>query len=55
MGTSIVRHLSPEEVTKLQADKEATEKMSSGVPPGRFVFFAAFDGTHNDKATRGAT
>ena len=49
MGISIVRHLSPEEVTKLQADKEAIEQMSSGVPPGQFVFFAAFDGTNNDK------
>lgn len=49
MGTSIVRHLSPEEVAKLQIDKQAIEQMSSGVPAGRFVFFAAFDGTNNDK------
>lgn len=49
MGTSITRHLSPEEIAKLQADKRAIEKVSFGAPPGRFVFFAAFDGTNNDK------
>jgi len=49
MGTSITRHLSPEEVTKLRADKQAIEQMRAGVPSGRFVFFAAFDGTNNDK------
>jgi hypothetical protein len=49
MGTSITRYLSPEEIAKLQADKEVIERMSSGVPSGKFVFFAAFDGTKNDK------
>jgi hypothetical protein len=49
MGTSITRHLSREEVAHLQADKEAIEKMRSGVPARQFVFFAAFDGTNNDK------
>jgi hypothetical protein len=49
MGTSIVRHLSAEEIEQLKANKESIEKMSSGSPISKFVFFAAFDGTNNDK------
>ncbi|MBO9648664.1 MAG: DUF2235 domain-containing protein [Variovorax sp.] len=49
MGTSVTRHLSPEEIARLQDKKEAIEKMHSGASPGKFVFFAAFDGTNNDK------
>jgi len=49
MGTSIARHLSPDEVERLQATKASAERMNSGIPPGTFIFFAAFDGTNNDK------
>lgn len=49
MGTSVSRHLSLEEIARLQDKKEAIERMHSGASSEEFVFFAAFDGTNNNK------
>jgi hypothetical protein len=48
MGTTIERHLSREEVQQVQIQRDAMGQLH-GAPAGKFVFFAAFDGTNNDK------
>lgn len=48
MGTTVERHLSREEVQQVQVQREAMGQLH-GAPAGKFVFFAAFDGTNNDK------
>lgn len=48
MGTTIERHLSREEVQQVQIQRDAMGLLH-GAPAGKFVFFAAFDGTNNDK------
>ena len=48
MGTTVERHLSREEVQQVQMQREAMGQLH-GAPAGKFVFFAAFDGTNNDK------
>jgi hypothetical protein len=49
MGSSVAGHLTPAEVADLEATRERLLTAGSGAPPGKFVFFAAFDGTNNDK------
>ncbi|RYF30648.1 MAG: hypothetical protein EOO23_04685, partial [Comamonadaceae bacterium] len=51
MGTSIAGHLSPAEVAQAQAIGSSMAALGnlSGGPARGFVFFAAFDGTNNDR------
>lgn len=49
MGTSVVRPVSSNELAELQAKIAQASQLSSGVPPGKFVFMANFDGTNNDR------
>lgn len=49
MGTSTVRTLNDEEMTRLPAARQAMEETSKAGTSSRFNFFAAFDGTNNDK------
>jgi len=49
MGSSIAGNLSPVEVAELEATRTHLLTVSSGVPAEKFVFFAAFDGTNNDR------
>ncbi|MDM0105287.1 DUF2235 domain-containing protein [Variovorax sp. J22R24] len=49
MGTSIAGYLSPAEVAELEAIRSRLLPESSGVATKKFLFFAAFDGTNNDK------
>jgi hypothetical protein len=48
MGTTVERYLSREEVQQVQVQREGMGQLH-GAPAGKFVFFAAFDGTNNDK------
>jgi Uncharacterized alpha/beta hydrolase domain (DUF2235) len=48
MGTTIDRHLSRQEVQQVQVQRDAMGQLH-GAQAGSFIFFAAFDGTNNDK------
>ena len=48
MGTTVERNLSDDEVQQVQVQREAMGQLR-GAQTGKFVFFAAFDGTNNDK------
>jgi hypothetical protein len=48
MGTTIERHLTAAEVHVVQQQRAAMGQIH-GSPASKFVFFAAFDGTNNDK------
>lgn len=48
MGTTLERHLTAAEVQVVQQQREAMGQVH-GSPASNFVFFAAFDGTNNDK------
>lgn len=48
MGTTVERNLSREEIQQVQVQREAMGQLHSA-QAGKFVFFAAFDGTNNDK------
>jgi len=50
MGTSFVRELTPQELARLPAARQAMETAGTQGCATRFTFFAAFDGTHNDEA-----
>lgn len=49
MGTSPVRFLTEEEMARLPMARAAMEQTGHGNASTRFQFFAAFDGTRNDK------
>jgi hypothetical protein len=49
MGTSTVRLLSEEEMAQLPVARRAMEEAGKSGTSSRFNFFAAFDGTNNDK------
>ena len=49
MGTSTVRPLTDDELARLPMARAAMEAAGRGNAAGRFNFFAAFDGTRNDK------
>ena len=52
MGTTVVRHLSAEEVENLQEQRLAMIRAADGnrgIADDKFVFFAGLDGTNNDK------
>src|SRR3990167_1619729 len=49
MGTSAVRPLNDEEVSRLPEARAAMETAGQAGSSSRFNFFAAFDGTNNDK------
>lgn len=49
MGTSPVRPLTDEEMASLPAARAAMEEAGKGGSTSRFNFFAAFDGTNNDR------
>ena len=49
MGTSVDRELTPEEVSRLPAAKEAMMATRSQGRATRFTFLAEFDGTNNHK------
>ncbi|PKO32518.1 MAG: hypothetical protein CVU36_02455 [Betaproteobacteria bacterium HGW-Betaproteobacteria-9] len=48
MGTTIERHLLREEVQQVRIQRDVMGQLHGG-SAGKFVFFAAFDGTNNDK------
>lgn len=48
MGTTVERNLSREEIQQVQVQRDAMGQLR-GAQAGKFVFFAAFDGTNNDK------
>ena len=51
MGTSITGYLTPTQIAQTQANQAAMAATGLSLPPPArpFVFFAAFDGTNNDK------
>jgi hypothetical protein len=49
MGTSITGYLSKEEIAQTKQQSQTMAGLGSGAPVSKFVFFAAFDGTNNDK------
>lgn len=52
MGTSVQRYLTDEEKQVLAAQRQAMRDLanrSAGIAAGKFVFFAALDGTNNNK------
>lgn len=49
MGTSFVRELTPQELARLPAARQAMETAGTQGCATRFTFFAAFDGTNNDR------
>ena len=49
MGTSIERYLDADEIAQTKKQIDVMARVNQGTAPAKFVFFAAFDGTNNDK------
>ena len=49
MGTSIDRYLDADEIAQTKKQIDVMARVNQGTAPAKFVFFAAFDGTNNDK------
>ena len=49
MGTSIERYLNADEIAQTKKQIDVMARVNQGTAPAKFVFFAAFDGTNNDK------